>query len=82
MDGSNVINLRGSRAAPEVVPTVVKALEEALESARSGNTLGVVIVQQHPNRLTTAEVHGLTSYGLLGRLQAIGMHIVAVLAEG
>ena len=81
-----VVSLRGGIVPQEGVPnaSVIEALEEALERARSGEIQGVAIAQLHADRLASYAIAGIIGgYSLLGALEMLKSVIVRhIEAEG
>jgi hypothetical protein len=62
----------GPRHVREVNEIAVAALEEALEAARSGEVVGVVIARLHHDNLSSYQIAGkIGGYGIIGALEVV-----------
>lgn len=80
---SNIIGLRGEPIRPpgEADPVVVKALEEYLEMARSGEIKGMTAVFVHADDTVTGSRKGENTYRSIGLLTHMIHDLCAALSE-
>ncbi len=70
---SDVVNMGGEPLnTGQPVPTVVEALEDLLERARSGDVIGIAVAVTHHDNLASYQVNGANgSYSILGAIDVI-----------
>jgi len=81
---TNVISINGGEVPQLATPqeSVIEALENALEAARSGRVQGVAFVTLESDGMASYTVAGLvTSYSLLGGLDMARDFIVGAIKE-
>lgn len=81
---AKVVSIHDALIEPRVVvkPDVVEELERALEMARAGEIVGIVVVYNHADECTSASLRGRTSRAMIGMLEVHKADLVDAVRAG
>jgi hypothetical protein len=81
---SNVSSLHGGITGERhSVPVLVEYLEELLEKARSGEVIGVGVVERYYDGVVGSQVVGLVgSFAMVGGAEAVKADLLQVVQDG